>query len=693
MYVNLRGGSDSYFEDTENSQENLNIITFESYSFAGRKIKALKIHKEIGLLTDQLAIDTLTAEVESETKPTVGRYTPITVYRDGEVTGVFFNGQIKDSGKQHYSIYAESDIALLDYDYHPGGMYAGVNAGVVIAEIMGDVPYAIHPDVAALKLYGYLPYASKRQNIQQILIATGAAIRRNSEGNMYFTALTGETKGVFDGSRIFDGGELLEEPIVTAVQVTEHEYVETNEEMELVAETFTSAETFKFAEPVHSLAITGGTILESSVNHAKIQGTGDVTLTGKKYRHTTKIITKGTVTGTPTDKTVTVTDATLITAINSSHVAQRLYDYASCNRTIQQDVLADTEQTGDIVQVEHPYKDEILSAAVHSFDFNLSNTLRASGKFLVGYVPRGVSGGYTQRVIITENTNWTVPAGVTEIRVTLVGGGQGGQAGGNGTEGAKGPTSTVDGWGYREIGDNGDPGLAGESGLPGKVHAVTLAVTPGAIYSVGIGSGGSGGASDGALGALGGNTTFGIYSSADGTVAETGYVDSLSGTKYAVTGEPGVPGGPARAPTEYMPTYGRIVYNGVNYDAGEAGDHANFDIPSTDYYATAVGGAGGGAAVGSDGANGANGSVSSNQGKGFADGGIGGRGGDATIPGDDGITPGSAGSGGHGGGAGGGGGGATNPSGLQYVWSGDGGLGGTGSPGGNGAPGCVIIYY
>ncbi len=681
--IGLHSG-DEYFEDTTNRQENINVISFGSYTFGGSKIKSLKLHFESGLLTDQLAIDTMTAEIISDTRPELTRYTPITISRDSQTMGVFFNGTVKEVGKQRYSIYAESYISLLDYDYHYGGVYTGETAGTIVAELMGSIPYTINTDVAAIKLYGYLPYATKRENLLQILIATGAAIERNSSGTINLGVTTDASVGTFGDERVFIDGSLNEETQVTAAQVTEHSRVATTEETTLLEETFTDTRLITFPEPYHDLVCTNGTILASGANYANIQGSGDVVLTGQKYRHTTRIVTKGTISGTPDDKIISVTNATLVTGVNSSSVAQRLYKYASCNKSIKQDVLINQERTGKMVQIVHPYGDDYLSAAVQSFDFNLSNTLRAAGNFSVGYVPQGISAGYQNRAMITASGSWTVPEGITEVRSVLISGGQGGQGGFDGQNGSQGESVWDDDYTIYNGGAGGDGGAGGTQGLPGKIFIVTIPVTPGQIIPVSPGTGGAGGL-NGSAGQEGAATTFGGSSSASGAMQTDGYVDIFTSETYAsdngIPGIPGVAGG-----------------DGSRIGTGSAGDN-------TDTGAGGIGGSGYSSTSGDDKSGGGGGGGAGSNANG-------GAGGDATLVDRD-MTSGSGGSGaspsaptqrpsyGFGGNGGHGGGGGGGAGGYKYLdndhsyshQQGDIGAKGIGSYGGTGAPGCAIIYY
>ena len=97
---------------------------------------------------------------------------------------------------------------------------------------------------------------------------------------------------------------------------------------------------------------------------------------------------------------------------------------------------------------------------------------------------------------LTSGTSWTVPAGVTQINVTLQGGGAGSFA----------SSST----------NQSIPGN------PGQMVSSTLTTTPGASIAYAIGAGGAGGSTSTSA-STGGTTTFtGATSALGGTVGTTG---------------------------------------------------------------------------------------------------------------------------------------------------------------------------
>lgn len=127
-----------------------------------------------------------------------------------------------------------------------------------------------------------------------------------------------------------------------------------------------------------------------------------------------------------------------------------------------------------------------------------STLLQADGAFM-----------FENRTIITTTGQWTAPAGATQLRVILVGGGSGGHTGADGTWDA-----------------------AGEDGADGTgalIWAGTIQINPQQTFEVTIGQGGG-------IGQDGTATVFGQYSSANGQRYSPSYTDVASGNAYGRTG-------------------------------------------------------------------------------------------------------------------------------------------------------------
>ena len=144
--------------------------------------------------------------------------------------------------------------------------------------------------------------------------------------------------------------------------------------------------------------------------------------------------------------------------------------------------------------------------------------LQADGSFL-----------FENRVVFTESGVYHTGPNQTQARIILSQGGQGGARGGDGYVGGSGvlPGSGVSS-------GEGDPGLDGSGG---KVWSGVVSVNPDTDYTVIIGNGGKASAVTGVPGEEGGETTFGVYSSANGKVYSPSFTDIASGDAF---GRPGV---------------------------------------------------------------------------------------------------------------------------------------------------------
>ena len=145
--------------------------------------------------------------------------------------------------------------------------------------------------------------------------------------------------------------------------------------------------------------------------------------------------------------------------------------------------------------------------------------------------------------IFTSSGTFTVPAGVTEVYVSMCGGGGGGGGGGSNSKG-------------------------GPGGGAGAYFKKPVTVTPGATYTITVGAGGAGGAGsttvNGQPGQAGGTSSFGSLLSATGGGGGGGATQSSDGTK----GTPGTaPGGfPGRDSDSYF-GWGY----GIGYGSGGSG--------------------------------------------------------------------------------------------------------------------------
>lgn len=646
--------------------------------------------------------------------PSAYKYGAEVLYKhNGNLVGKYYMSNLTRVGKTQYRITCVSPVGLLANSQHYGGIYSGIKFSELVSEIIGGVvPFSIASELQNQAVYGWLPVATRRDNLHQALFAMGAAAQKDANGNLAITALSDEARIDISDSRVYISGSVKYPDAVTKVSISEHTFVanDSDETVTLFEGTVSSERITSpkgsvvqgtvvlFNEPMHDLVVSAGSIIEQTVNYAVLGPSAECKLTGKKYTHTVRQVTRPeTATGgdTDTENKITVTDATLISIANSENVADRLMSYYSSAKTASIDFVVENEKAGSAIQFTDPFGDR-TEGIIKSMDINMSSTLKASAEVISDYSPGGVGNFYNNLDVVSQNGSWTVPSGVTKIRVAVIGGGDGGEGGADGEKGGTGPyyTSIMGAAQSKKYsGDPGNGGAGGKGGKGGKVFVSTLNVNAGETYPIVIGAAGKG-ASYGGTPTKGGNTIFGSLTSASGTQTDAGFASLFDSEKYAMSGDSGVSGGRGQEANisglggqADRPT---ITYQGQVYTAGSSPDYKIGQIEQPTLTAiVAVGGSGGGAAAGVNGADGAEGTIIINFDKtGAAIGGNGAKG--ATpIAAKAATAFGAGGHGGHGGGGGGGGGCAIAYDGL----GGSGGAGGNGGAGGDGVSGCVLIYY
>ena len=698
--------------------------------------------QEMALDESSLSFDTVSAEIYTKTAgkllAALPDNTPIVIYRDNAIKARFVKRGISRIGPNTYSLTGQSPMGALSKMPHPGSIYTGQTVEEVAKEICGSIPILVKTVYAGTKLYGWLPYAngkdrSARDNLVQVLFAIGAYLRTDLNGVLRIEPLWDGAASTISVDRSYSGGTVKYDSPISAVTVTEHQYIAGTDEKELFSGTSQQGDIITFSEPMHSLTATGFTILESGANYAKISS-GSGSLKGKTYIHNTRLVTQ-TVTENAAENVKSVTDATLVSLVNSSAVAKRLADYYKCRETITNGIVSGQEMPGHVVSVYHPYDKQMVSACIVSLDTTMSGTLKSEMAALVGFLPPQpeTTEYYDERVLLTGSGEWTVPEGVTSYTRVLIGGGRGGSSGHRGESPAvrasKSWTEKSDALrryvGFNrgvslEGGKGGEPGDAGDGGKV-LVETVTDAV-PGAKVSYACGRGGYGGAfSQGNdAGAFGTATTMGGATSDTGSSSEAGYTDAITGEVFAAKGKSGIAGSPGNGYTwsdgkyTYRPSPS-ITVDGVTYSAGKDKDEVEGKDGRGDYKIAPygyvgyrwLGGYGGGAAAGSNGNDGlANGSGDAYIGSSSAFATVtaarGGAGADATPPAKE-SRYGCGGTSGHGGGGAGSNGVAdARQTSSENISASQASLtardtepapGGRGSNGGEAGDGCIILYY
>lgn len=676
-----------------------NKIVYASYIFSDddETLRNGNEYQITSLIADELQADTIELEVKCNNKDIVvfTENAPLQYYRENILRSTYYVQSIKRIGGDKYTISADSAMGLLMKRLHVGGIYTGQAVKEVVNEICGNIPILVKTVFADTKLYGWLPYckppkSSARNNLAQVLYAIGAALTTDNNGVLRVEPLWDGTSSSIGETRLYFDGSVETEKPISAVTVTEHQYIAGTDEKELFSGTSQQGDIITFSEPMHSLTATGFTILESGANYAKISS-GSGSLKGKTYIHNTRLVTQ-TVTENAAENVKSVTDATLVSLVNSSAVAKRLSDYYKCRETITNGIVSGQEKPGHVVSVYHPYDKQMVSACIVSLDTTMSGTLKSEMAALVGFLPPQpeTTEYYDERVLLTGSGEWeSVIDG--EIRVVVIGGGETGASGSAGSSAGISSQSKSGSSGSYSGSSAGQGGEGGEGGSGGKILIASLNVITGQKFQY-------------AAAQPAGNSTFGELSSASGETSVDGYYDLVTQTFFGRKGANGIKGGNGGSPGNNGQAVGDYLGGyGIN---SKTVSQTKYGTSGT---VTANGWGGGGAAQGANGATSAGevyinlyGEFNSNDPSqsvvtlsGNCSGG--GKGANGAN-GNDGENYGDGGDGGHGGG----GAGAVGTLSMSFSPSGKnpktetGGAwatGGSAGAGGAGKPGCIIIYY
>lgn len=588
----------------------LQSLDTEIYNFNGKKVVSVEPAESVDIMANKLAIDVaeITVEYTRGTGPDIRLLpygTPVWHYIGNTLQRKMYIKTIDRITKTRYTIHAISAIGILDKQYHAGGVYTGTLFSSLINELIGGtVPYTYDADVGETKIFGWLPYATKRDNLHQILFAENISIIRNANGDMHFTYLRPGTAQQIPEGRIFAGASVNYPSVATQIEVTEHsfQYVDTIEPVTLIDNSNSSPASFKLFvfdnAPVYvdSLVASGLTIEEAGVNYAIVSGQG--TLTGIPYYDK-----KSTVTRTRLHdgqrNTVSISDITLITGINSENVADRMLSYYTSRETVQAEVKLNGEKVGGIYSFVDKFGDTI-QAYLGKITAKISSFIRANCEFIAGYVPQKFGNNYTHWAFVTGNGYIEIQEGTTLARFVIIGGGDGGSSGLKG----------IDDYNDLQAGSVGGEGGFGGNG--GRIREVVLRNPPAGRYICAVGAGGAGGAlsnetqtcistqtrDPGEAGEASTVTTPSgtVYSSADSQAyySSNGIKNLFTTEVYAKKGRNGCKGGNGgRGSVAGNGEAGEnVVWDGVTYRGGLGGKGLKFKFTNVNQVVT-NGGAGG----------------------------------------------------------------------------------------------------
>lgn len=304
-------------------------------TFEGEELRSVKMIQEIDPISSEISINTadFTLDVDGEEYSFQTRQ-PLSIYFNGKLKATQFVKKYTRKSQKIWQIQSEDYIGIMSSVTFHGGIYSNKNATQLLVEIFNaaKVPYEIDERFLSSVVSGYIPYTNCRDALMQVAFAIQAVIDTSNSEVVKVYALDEEVKQTIPLGRIMQGQNFTDDDTVSAVEVYAHTYKAISETLEAYsADDSGIGENIvvTFSEPLHSLSIVKGKILESGNNYAVINAQSGCILTGKKYEHNTLTKTRRNplVLASELDKVITISKATLVSPNNIDNILEKCYNW------------------------------------------------------------------------------------------------------------------------------------------------------------------------------------------------------------------------------------------------------------------------------------------------------------------------------------------------------------------------------
>ena len=391
-------------------------------------------YNETSLLEDELSIDTMKIRVRSiNTSYPLHNFiygSQVTFYKNDALYGKYYLVSVERQTKNEYILNVQSSIGLLDDTMHYGGIYSGEYASAIIEDIIGGkIAYTEHNIFSKIKVYGWLPVATRRENLKQLLFAVGGCVKKK-DGDVYFTTLTVDAPKAIPENKVFDTGKITYDSPASRIEVVEHQFSKVDsapsEEIysgEIVGSSFVTPKGYSVSDaalvtwdkPYHSLTFSDCTLLnnEKGVNYAVVSSSGSATISGKPYIHSKMIVSRDKENYTGKEKVAKVENATLVSLANSNSVAEKVMAYYNSPCTLSGAIVMDGEKPLDNITMPNQFEEE-NTGMIKSIEGTLGKQItKGELELRIGYNPPPIYGTRTpvSLTITTPPTKTVYEAG------------------------------------------------------------------------------------------------------------------------------------------------------------------------------------------------------------------------------------------------------------------------------------------
>ena len=269
------------------------------------EIDSCKILEEIDPTVETISINTLNCRMRTRdsifspiTSPShddmMMRRQPMTVTRDGTPFGTFFLEDWEDPYQSGlvFDFRAGDAVSVMDLYTFWGGIYANKPVTELLDEIFnivfptGLIKYELEDIYATSTVTGWIPICGCGEAFQHICFALNAVADTSRREYVWIYQRDTDVTFNIQLNEQYLKGRDGPTKYISGVDVVSYDYVPGIETTQAYSGSLPVGQhTIRFTEPLHSLTISGGTIITAHPNYAvvNVPTAAGVTLTGNKY--------------------------------------------------------------------------------------------------------------------------------------------------------------------------------------------------------------------------------------------------------------------------------------------------------------------------------------------------------------------------------------------------------------------------
>lgn len=314
------------------------------------------------------------------------RNQPMTIMADEAEFGTFFLQNWKDVyGNGTVIDFSAIDaIGVMDLYQFWGDVYKNVPIETILEQLFDIcfptrlIRYQIDSLLAGKRVSGWIPTGTCRQALQYICFAIGAAADDSRADYVRIYPPETVLDHVIERGEIYHGPQLQPTTYYSGVDVIAYEYAKGDEEVEAHKATYQAGrKEIRFSEPLHSITVSGGALLDSTANHAiiNIQSAGEVIVTGKKYIVNQSVFGEREEVAAGEVENVKIYDnCTMLSPNDAPQIAVGLFRYLKQRAQFDGDVRLEERKVGKVVEIPTAVRGALgnpIQGTIEQLDTNL----------------------------------------------------------------------------------------------------------------------------------------------------------------------------------------------------------------------------------------------------------------------------------------------------------------------------------